>query len=249
MDEAQEFQIAQTRKGCFQEWCGCEANSQFKFIVNGNHKAMIEEQSSCCMRFCCGNSRPWETKMVLGQAEELKDLPSILNFTRPWRCKMSPCKCCCFQEVITTDAAGAVLGGAVEQFWCCVPKFTVYGEKEEHIYDAHQPTCCGGQCINCCAEGCCNCRIPFYFYPPSGSDDQVLIATNATCAEGVDPPAKAQITKIWSGFADMLFSDADTFEVKCPDGANAKKKAVLIGTTLLFNQVFFEKQKGDDEGI
>ena len=27
-------------------------------------------------------------------------------------------------------------------------------------------TCMGGMCINICAEGLCNCRFPFYVFPP-----------------------------------------------------------------------------------
>merc|ERR1711865_48708 len=248
MNTSQEFQIVQTRKGCWQECCGCDANSQFKFVVNGEHTAMIEEHSSCCMRFCCGGNRSWETKMVIGQSDNIENIPGILNFSRPFACRLGPCKCCCFQEVTTTDANGLLLGGIKEQFWCCVPKFTIFGPKEEPMYDLHQPTCCCGQCVNCCAEGCCNCRIPFYLYPPEGDDNSNLIATGATCAEGVDPPAKAQICKIWSGFTSELFTDADTFEVKCPDDADHVKKAVLIGTTLMINQVFFEGNRHGGDG-
>jgi len=174
-------------------------------------------------------------------------LPAVLNFDRPFRCKQQPCKCCCFQEVIASDGAGKIIGGVKEQCWCCVPKFTVYGADQQPKYDLHQPTCCGGQCVNFCAEGCCNCRIPFYIYPPGGGDDSTLLATNASCAEGVTPPAKAQICKIFGGLATELFTDADTFELKAPDDSTPDNKAALIASTLMINQIFFESQKGDGE--
>jgi len=104
-------------------------------------------------------------------------------------------------------------------------------------------------CVNVCAEGCCSCRIPFYFYPPNGKDDEVLISTGSTpspAAPGETP--KAQITKIWTGLGQELFTDADTFECKCPDGADAGKKARIIGATLLINQLFFEKDAGAQPG-
>merc|ERR1712178_524147 len=63
LNQAPEFKIAQTRKGCIQELFGCDANSQFKFIVNNAHLAMIDEESSFCIRLCCKSARPWETKM------------------------------------------------------------------------------------------------------------------------------------------------------------------------------------------
>lgn len=248
LDSSSEFMLAQTRKGCFQEMCGCDANTQFKFIIGGQHQATLDERSSCCNRFCCGNDRWWYTRMVMGQnlhASENDQQPALLNFYRPYRCHKGPCKCCCYQEVQVSDGAGHFLGGIKEQYWCCVPKFTVYDHLEAPVYDVHMPTCCGGQCVDCCAEGCCNCRVPFYLYPPGGDDDSQLKATACTQAEGVDGPTNAQICKIWSGLGTELFTDADKFEVKCPDGADAAKKAQLIASTLLINQVMFERGDGD----
>jgi len=241
---APEFLIAQTRKGCFQEWCGCDANSQFKFIVQGQHVAMLDEKSSCLVRFCCGGNRWWKTRMVMSTNTDSsfnEQLPAILNFDRPFRCRSQPCKCCCFQEVITTDGSGNILGGIKEQSWCCVPKFSVYGADMVNKYEIHQPTCCCGTCVHCCSEGCCNCRIPFYLYPPGGDDSSTLLATYSTCAEGVPPPAKAQICKIWSGLAREVLFQVDTFELKTPDFADHNDKANLIAATLMINQLFFER--------
>jgi len=244
LDSSSEFMLAQTRKGCFQEMCGCDANTQFKFIINGQHSATLDERSSCCNRFCCKGDRWWYTRMVMGNNLDAKcndSQPALLNFYRPYRCHKSPCKCCCYQEVQVSDGAGHFLGGIKEQFWCCVPKYTIYDHMETPVYDVHMPTCVGGQCVNCCAEGCCNCRVPFYLYPPGGDDDSSLNATHCTQAEGVEGPTKAQICKIWSGLGTELFTDADKFEVKCPDGSDAAKKAQLIASTLLINQVEFER--------
>ena len=60
MDRSQEFLVTQTTKGWFQvsleptmrvscfrmnhwiqECCGCDANSQFKFVINGEHVGMV----------------------------------------------------------------------------------------------------------------------------------------------------------------------------------------------------------------
>jgi len=244
-----EFKIAQTKKGCFQECCGCDANSQFKFMIAGQHVGMLDETSGCCVRLCCGSNRWWNTRLVMGQDKDSEKvnnlLPAVLEFSRPFRCRAASMKCCCYQEVIATDSNKKLLGGIKEQFWCCVPKFTVYGADLNPVYDLHQPTCCGGQCVDCCAEGCCNCRIPFYLYPSGGGDDSALIATNAALGHGVDPkngPPKAQICKIWAGLGKELFTDADTFEVKCPDDATPDDKAILLAATLLINQISFEKK-------
>merc|ERR1712196_494393 len=240
-----EFRICQTRKGCIQELFGCEANSEFKFIVGDQQKAIIEEQSSCLMRFCLGNIRPWTTKMALGT-----DIngPTFLSFERPCRCMPGSCKCCCFQEVMVSDAAGTSVGGMVEKMWFCVPNYNVYkGTPDQAEYDLHMPTCMGGMCVNCCAQGCCNCRIPFYFYAPNGDEESAVLSSKSSPVPGMENETpKAQICKVWSGLTNELFTDVDTFEVKCPDNSSADTKARLIGATLLINQVYFERDKSDN---
>lgn len=73
----------------------------------------------------------------------------------------------------------------------------------------------------------------------------MLKSNGSTPVPGIEGVPDAQITKIWSGLGAELFSDADTFELKAPDGADPGAKARLIGATLLVNQVFFESQKGE----
>lgn len=79
-----------------------------------------------------------------------------------------------------------------------------------------------------CAGGCCNCKIPFYIY----KHDE-------------DEPGKhvGEIVKIWGGLTSELFTAADTFMVKYPEGSDTNTKANLIGATLMINQLFFEAQK------
>jgi len=259
LDRSMEFLMNQTTKGWFQELCGCDANTQFKFYVsdagaNGQytHTAMIEEQSSCCMRFCCRSNREWITKMVetTDANADLAHMPAMLEFERPFRCPKGPCKCCCFQEVMVRDGSGNFIGGIKEQSWCCVPHFTIYSDEAyTPQYDLHQPTCCGGACVDCCAQGCCNCRVPFYIYNPGATtDDKALPASKCRPVEGMETEIpSAQICKLWSGMAKELFTDADNFELKCPDGADGRAKARLIASTLLINQVFFEKDEEEDE--
>jgi len=250
-----EFRVAQTMKGCFQEMMGCEANSEFHFIAGGAQIGIIEEQSSCCMRFCCGGNRPWDTKMAAG-----KDIneAAVLTFSRPFRCPKGPNKCCCFQEVAVAagpkvEEGGTDLGKAIEGCYCFIPGYKTLKPDGSHEYDFHQPTCCGGMCVNLFAQGCCSCRIPFYVYPPLGSEEQTLLSTGSTPVPGMESETpKAQICKIWGGVAQELFSDADTFEVKTPDGADPASKARLIAATLMINQLHFETDKDDksaDVGI
>merc|ERR1711934_659751 len=164
LGSSNEFKIAQTMKGCFQEWCGCEANSQFNFLVNGQHIGMIEEQSSCCMRFCCGRYRSWNTKMTASQ--NIED-PAILTFHRPFACMPGSFKCCCFQQVKVMGGVegGGDVGRVTETCWYCIPNYQTQKPGNVPEFDIHMPTCMGGMCVNVCAEGFCNCKIPFYIYP------------------------------------------------------------------------------------
>jgi len=178
------------------------------------------------------------------------DEPPILMFTRPFRCPAGDAKCCCFQEVAVTDGAGTDLGHAIERCYCCVPGFSTEspgaGGKFVPEYDFHQPTCCGGMMVNCCAQGLCNCRIPFLIYPPGGDEASVLKSSGSTPVPGQTGVPDAQITKVWSGLATELFTDADTFELKAPDDSDANGKARLIGATLMINQLFFEGGKDEN---
>jgi len=256
-----QFRVAQTRKGCFQELCGCDANEEFKFIVDGKHTAMIAEHSTCCMRFCCGGNRPWTTDMYVPEVPGSQPVvpanvdngeapKGVLTFTRPFRCNMGNCKCCCYQQVMV-DHYGQPLGGVIETCWYCVPNFHTYKgvDGQDPEYQIHMPTCCGGMCVNVCAEGCCNCRIPFYMYPIGGGDDDSLDcdASVPKTHDKQEGATKAQICKIWNGLGNELFTDADTFEVLVPQQSanDASSKARLIASTLIINQLFFERQQGD----
>jgi len=266
LDKSPEFVIMQTRKGCLQECFGCDANSQFKFFNghagsenDGGKKfadtadAMIEEESSCCIRFFCSGSRPWTTRMYEGPGLPGDGQGALMaEFERPFRCNLGNCKCCCYQEVMVrsgSDGKNEDWGNVREACWYCIPSFMVNTKLEggEHRYDIHMPTCMGGMCVNCCAQGCCNCRIPFYIYKAGAGEEGILYAPGAAKYPNCKTEhPEAQITKIWSGMYNEFLTDADKFEIKCPDGADTGDKARLIAATLMLNQVFFEKQKDND---
>lgn len=41
-----------------------------------------------------------------------------------------------------------------------------------------------------------------------------------------------------------LFTDADAFDVTFPDGANSTQKALLAGTSVFLNALYFEETDG-----
>ena len=68
---------------------------------------------------------------------------------------------------MATDNAGSIVGSVEEEMWFFVPSFSIKDPMGTATHTLHMPTCFGGMCVDCCAEGCCNCRIPFYVYKVS----------------------------------------------------------------------------------
>jgi len=228
--------VCQTRKGCCQTCCGCDANEDFQVRTRvGKEKAgdeifHIREETGCCVRFFCGSNRPWA--MQMNQGTSMSGTDPLLQFERPCRCPMACGKCCCYQEVeiFSADSNGNAktpLGHVTESCWFCVPSFNMYDETGRKEATINQPTCCGGMCVNCCAQGCCNCRIPFYIFMEP------------------DHVHNGEITKVWGGLFNELI-DVDKFECKFPAVATPAAKARYIGATLMINQLFFERQKEEE---
>jgi hypothetical protein len=114
-----------------------------------------------------------------------------------------------------------------------VPRFVIYDGENNPMYKLHNPTCCAGMCVNCCAEGnpcgkgCC--KISFRIFPSDQSD-----------TDG-DAPYLGKILKKPKSLGIELFTDADAFEVDFPKEATVAQKGVLIGTSIFLNAIFFER--------
>jgi hypothetical protein len=224
--------VAQTRKGCIQELMGCEAKNEFYIhpqdTSNPPFLYSLEESSFLC-RLCCKNQRPFKQTITMGGNPGGEVLMSM---DRPFRLSQGPCNlnqyCCndtvCGNPVISFNGGDASkLGKAEIPMYCCYPNIAVTNEAGGHEYDVHMPLCCGDMCVNCCAEGLCNCKIPFYVYKPGDTENQV-----------------GKIIKLWRGMGTELLSDADTFQVTYPEDATPEQRARLLGTTIFINVLFFE---------
>lgn len=219
--------IRQTRKGCLQSLFGCDANEEFVVTPTddkGTQLMYVTEDTDFCIRLLCKNLRPYELTMTVPSGHKQHGMP-VAHYKRPFRCPLQCLKCCCFQEVATTSQ-GQFVGAARETAWCCIPSFAVLDPNDNPQYLVHMPTCCGGICVNCCAEGSC-LQVPFYIYEPDK-----------------DQPGQhvGKIVKIFRGIGTELFTEADTFMVEFPAGVTSETKANLAGMTFLLNTMFFEQQ-------
>jgi len=225
-EESSVFTIRQTRRGWLQECCGCEAKTEFKWFDTSDGKtdyvATSLERSGCCIRILCGGNQPFKMS-----AKDSNDV-ELLSMNRPLKCPAGPCKCCCYQE-INVSSGDKPLGGMVEQFSCCVPRFIISDSNGKSLYKAHMPTCCGGMCYNCTTEGMtCGracCVIPYHIFP----------ADQAETDNGADPIGK--IVSRPKSLLTEIFTDANVFDVYFPAEANAEQKALVCGTAILLNAI------------
>ena len=156
----------------------------------------------------------------------------LLAVDRPCACAAGSCKCCCYQSA-TFTSGGNALGSIVETCYFCVPSFKINDAAGKQVYLLHPPTCCCGMCMNCCTEGnpcgrgCC--KVPFWIF------DAAVTNTN-----GGNATHLGMILKKPKSIATEVFTDANAFEVKFPEAATVEQKAVLVGTAIFLNAVFFE---------
>ena len=129
---------------------------------------------------------------------------------------------------MTTTVGDEKIGSFKETCWKCIPTYAIKNAADEDEFMIHMPTCCGGTMVNCCAEGCCNFKIPFYIYKANNDNDGEHVG---------------KIVKVFGGMGKELFSDADTFMVEYPEGISTEVKTNLLGATFMINQLYFEGQK------
>jgi len=230
MTDLEMLHMRQTRRGWLQEILGCEAKTEFKYFVGDNQVFHSLEDASCICRWCCAPCHDYKVTV-----KELNTDAEIVSVDRPFRCCAGSCKCCCYQEA-SFSSNNNDLGSIKETCWFCVPSMKVYDHQDQYLYLVHPPLCCGGFCVNCCAEGnpcgkgCC--KASFRIYPAS-------VGNQGKEGEHIGIVLK----KPKSAFTEV-FTDAVAMDVNFPKDATADQKGLLTGVAIFLNSVFFE---GGDE--
>ncbi|EOD08543.1 hypothetical protein EMIHUDRAFT_453020 [Emiliania huxleyi CCMP1516] len=222
--------VKQTKKGCVQECFGCEATNEFKIYPSAADAKGAEtyyslEESDFCMRFCCKNNRAFTQTVWTGTKESHSG--TVMTMSKEFSLSAGACLCCCNPAITFKDGAGDSLGGASLPCYVCLPKISVFDPAGQEEYKVQMPSCVGGMCIDCCAEGLCNCKVPFYIYPAGSS--------------GGKGEEIGKIVKMWRGLGTEVFTDADSFQLDFPKGIDASAKARMLGTTAFVNMIFFEE--------
>jgi len=227
--DMEKLTLRQTRRGWLQECLGCEALNEFKYYKEDVQIFHSLEDAACFCRICCTACHPFKTVV-----KEVNTGSEIITVDRPLKCPFNPCKCCLYQEA-TVTSGGAGLGSIKEQCWYCIPTMKVYDHEGKELYLVYPPTCCGGVCVNCCAEGnpCTSkgcCKESHRIYLPTD--------TKAT----TEDPYLGIIFKRPKSMATELFTDAVTLDLEFPKQSTPAQKGLLTGLGLYINANFYENQ-------
>lgn len=202
----------------------CSSRNEYRLTEPESSERTIfiaVETSSCCHRLFCCRQRPYQIDIVSG---DLSTGAPVISMKRQWKCCFFPLKPCYRESVTITNSTGKKLGTVQEGLWCCVPEFFILRANEYKLFRIHQPTCCGGVCVNCCRDGCSTIS-PYYIYDPTESK-----------VEGKLVPEVLRTSNVYS----VDGTGGRVAEIQFPPNADASEKAVVLAAYFLINVMFLD---------
>lgn len=143
---------------------------------------------------------------------------------------------CCYTPYLRTiDGEGRYLGET--QLLCdkhiFIPKFIVLDQYRRTKYLLRPDTCCLGMCVlpRCNGNGGKCCRLPFLVRDP-----RTYEPITSNIHEG-----RAQVTELWSGLINEALLKRHAYHVAFPVDASADEKLVLVGSSILVDVAYFER--------
>ncbi|XP_067671242.1 phospholipid scramblase 1-like [Haliotis asinina] len=119
----------------FEAITGYETNNKYEILNTlGQRLFMAVEDTCCCTRNCCGNTRPFDIKILDRNNRE------VIHLSRPLRC--SSCFFpCCLQKVEVQAPLGNTIGYVRQGCHPCLPKYKLMDENDETILRIEGPCC------------------------------------------------------------------------------------------------------------
>ncbi|CAF0925296.1 unnamed protein product [Rotaria sp. Silwood1] len=198
----------------FEALTGYQPTSKFSiFNRNGELLFNANEDSTCCQRCWCTNSREF-TLYIRDTADN-----EVIRMSRALKCC---CVCCwcgdcesCKQEIIVESPPSTIIGSVTHEGSRCRMRYTLRDANRTNVMGIIGPRCiCDGDCSCCCDN-------EFAIY---GNDGITKIGG---------------IRKKYAGFISEAFTSADSFTLEVPMDLDAKMKAVALGAVFLIEFMCF----------
>ncbi|CAE7506564.1 PLSCR2, partial [Symbiodinium sp. KB8] len=196
-----------------------------------------------CNRQCCGSMRGFVMDMVPNGAyvPNAASHDEMIVMERPFKCE---CACFCRPRINVMHPA---LGDLCEVYFpcpvdCCI-NWTFYVRQPtkegatklakdlpDDWYIIKGYKCQPGALCTCPTGPCKNVQLRIYD------------AADTECTTQI-----GTIAKVFSGCLKEAFTDADSFVVEFPEGANPMQKAALVACTVLLDFLLFENNERHGE--
>lgn len=212
--------VVKQKKELLEALTGWETNNKY-VILNPQGQLLFYafEKTDTCMRLCCGAQRGFTIHIVNSMNQE------VLRISREFKCYAGCCWCAGFCEACShivqiSLPTSEVLGYVKQGGSCWSPYYNVLDENLSKIMEIRGPCCI--------FDGpCCPCESTFQILANDGN--QI-----------------GKVEKIYSGFVQEMFTDADNFFIEFPPTLNIKAKSTLIGALFLIDFMYFEKQQSNN---
>lgn len=199
---------------------GLEAKNSYEVTGSPAGPMYISENSGCLERLCCGPNRSAQFNLHVGST---KDDPVVMKFKKDFHCQQCDCP------------------------GVCRPKLAVLDVNDQQIGRVEDP----------CACFALNQQI---FETTNGNEEQIFYASGACCQAGIFCPCCFPVKFPYHGKGKMegkedgmvikkpmglmeLCCDTQSFDVVFPEGTTVNQKGILVGSAMLIDFRYFEKQK------
>jgi len=183
----------------------------------GQQVFFAKEESTACMRLCCGSGRGFVMHIMDNNQQD------VLLLRRRFKCCGGCCWCACAVDVCAYEVeaitpSGERLGIVRQKQTAWKQQFAICNDQDEEILYVQAP---------CCACSCC-------------SDIDFPVISSST-KENV-----GNISKQFTGIIKEAFTDADSFGVQFPMDLDVKVKATMMGAVFLIDFMYFEDNNDDN---
>jgi len=107
-----------------------EANKYTVLDTSGNVMFTVQEETTGCNRFCCGDCRSFNATIMDTQGKP------VIKLVSP-----NTCNCCCLRTIQIQSPPGTLIGYAWQQFNWFFPKITILELQGETFFTAIGPFC------------------------------------------------------------------------------------------------------------